>query len=120
MRITLIGYGEVGRILAEDLRAQDHALCAFDLALQGEQGEPMLDAELVISAGDRESGRAGGAGLRAGPGSPTSPTPAPSACAAARALRAAATGAPRPIACWRPTAGPQRTWMRRRERTAER
>ena len=33
MRITLIGYGEVGRILAEDLRAQDHAITAFDLKL---------------------------------------------------------------------------------------
>ena len=33
MRISLIGYGEVGRILAEDLRAQDHAVTAFDLKL---------------------------------------------------------------------------------------
>ena len=33
MRISLIGYGEVGRILAEDLRAQDHAITAFDLKL---------------------------------------------------------------------------------------
>ena len=33
MRITLIGYGEVGRILAEDLRAQDHMVTAFDLKL---------------------------------------------------------------------------------------
>ncbi len=33
LRITLIGYGEVGRILAEDLRAQDLAVEAFDLRL---------------------------------------------------------------------------------------
>jgi 3-hydroxyisobutyrate dehydrogenase-like beta-hydroxyacid dehydrogenase len=31
MRIALIGYGEVGRILAEDLRARGAALSAFDL-----------------------------------------------------------------------------------------
>jgi 3-hydroxyisobutyrate dehydrogenase-like beta-hydroxyacid dehydrogenase len=40
-RIALIGYGEVGRILAEDLRAQDLALSAFDLKLEGAQGAPM-------------------------------------------------------------------------------
>ena len=33
MRIGLIGYGEVGKTLAEDLRAQDHAVTAFDLKL---------------------------------------------------------------------------------------
>lgn len=32
-RIGLIGYGEVGRILAEDLRAQDVAVAAYDLKL---------------------------------------------------------------------------------------
>jgi 3-hydroxyisobutyrate dehydrogenase-like beta-hydroxyacid dehydrogenase len=31
--IAIIGYGEVGRILAEDLAAQGHALAAFDLKL---------------------------------------------------------------------------------------
>lgn len=35
MNISLIGYGEVGRIFAEDLRAGDHAVTAFDLALDG-------------------------------------------------------------------------------------
>jgi 3-hydroxyisobutyrate dehydrogenase-like beta-hydroxyacid dehydrogenase len=33
MNVSLIGYGEVGRILAEDLRAADHAVAAFDLKL---------------------------------------------------------------------------------------
>ena len=34
MRIALIGYGEVGRILAEDLRARGHAVVgAYDLKL---------------------------------------------------------------------------------------
>jgi 3-hydroxyisobutyrate dehydrogenase-like beta-hydroxyacid dehydrogenase len=34
MSVALIGYGEVGRILAEDLRAQDLEVAAFDLKLQ--------------------------------------------------------------------------------------
>jgi len=69
LRIALIGYGEVGRILAEDLRERDHALAAYDLKLRGAAGEAMRehaltcgvtlaeahaaavrDAELVISA----------------------------------------------------------------------
>jgi 3-hydroxyisobutyrate dehydrogenase-like beta-hydroxyacid dehydrogenase len=43
MNITLIGYGEVGRILAEDLRAQGHALTAFDLKLAGGAGKPLRE-----------------------------------------------------------------------------
>ena len=69
MRITLIGYGEVGRILAEDLRDAGAAVGAFDIKLHGEAGEPLRehalaygvtlteshaeavrDAELVVSA----------------------------------------------------------------------
>ena len=68
-RIAIIGYGEVGRILAEDLRAQDRAVTAYDIKLRGEVGEPLREharrfgvalaashaqavqgAELVISA----------------------------------------------------------------------
>ncbi len=33
MNVALIGYGEVGRILAEDLRAAGHVVTAFDLQL---------------------------------------------------------------------------------------
>jgi 3-hydroxyisobutyrate dehydrogenase-like beta-hydroxyacid dehydrogenase len=69
MRIALIGYGEVGRILAEDLRAADHAVAGYDVKLASEAGAPMRahawahgvtlasshagavsNAELVISA----------------------------------------------------------------------
>ena len=69
MHISLIGYGEVGRILAEDLRAQDHAVMAFDLKLGTPAGallnghaarcgvqlaashaDALRSAELVISA----------------------------------------------------------------------
>jgi 3-hydroxyisobutyrate dehydrogenase-like beta-hydroxyacid dehydrogenase len=41
MHIALIGYGEVGRILAEDLRAQDHAVVAHDLKLAGPGAAPL-------------------------------------------------------------------------------
>jgi len=69
MKIALIGYGEVGRILAEDLRAQGHEIVANDLKLAGEAGNALREhaalhgvtlaasqaravsaAELVISA----------------------------------------------------------------------
>jgi 3-hydroxyisobutyrate dehydrogenase-like beta-hydroxyacid dehydrogenase len=69
MRVALIGYGEVGRILAEDLCARGTAVAAFDLKFGADAGNAMLDharqhgvlpaqshaaavrdAELVISA----------------------------------------------------------------------
>jgi len=40
-RIGLVGYGEVGRILAEDLRAQGVAVVACDLKLGTEAGAPL-------------------------------------------------------------------------------
>jgi 3-hydroxyisobutyrate dehydrogenase-like beta-hydroxyacid dehydrogenase len=46
MKVTLIGYGEVGRILAEDLRAQDVAVSAYDLKLRGELGEALREHAL--------------------------------------------------------------------------
>jgi 3-hydroxyisobutyrate dehydrogenase-like beta-hydroxyacid dehydrogenase len=36
VRVALIGYGEVGKILAEDLRSAGHAVSAFDVKLGGE------------------------------------------------------------------------------------
>ncbi len=69
MTIALIGYGEVGRILCEDLRARGESVVAFDLKLAGDAGAAMREhaskqgialaashadavrgAELVISA----------------------------------------------------------------------
>jgi len=41
MNIALIGYGEVGRILAEDLRAGGHAVAAYDLKLPSKAAEPL-------------------------------------------------------------------------------
>jgi 3-hydroxyisobutyrate dehydrogenase-like beta-hydroxyacid dehydrogenase len=43
MRTALIGYGEVGRILAEDLRAQGVAVSAFDIKLPDEAGAPLRE-----------------------------------------------------------------------------
>ena len=41
MKVALIGYGEVGRILAEDLRAAGHAVTAFDLKVHNEAVVPI-------------------------------------------------------------------------------
>jgi len=46
MQTALIGYGEVGRILAEDLRAAGVAVTAFDIKLHGEFGEPLREHAL--------------------------------------------------------------------------
>ena len=43
MKIALIGYGEVGRILAEDLVPQGHAVTAFDLKLDSEAGNALRE-----------------------------------------------------------------------------
>jgi 3-hydroxyisobutyrate dehydrogenase-like beta-hydroxyacid dehydrogenase len=40
-QMGLVGYGEVGKILAEDLRAQGVAVAAYDLKLAGAQGDAM-------------------------------------------------------------------------------
>ena len=43
MRVALIGYGEVGRILAEDLVPQGHAVTAYDVKLGGEAGNALRE-----------------------------------------------------------------------------
>jgi len=42
-QVGLVGYGEVGRILAEDLRAQGVAVSAYDLKLDGAQAGSLRD-----------------------------------------------------------------------------
>lgn len=42
-QVGLVGYGEVGRILAEDLRAQGVAVAAYDLKLDGAAVGPLRD-----------------------------------------------------------------------------
>lgn len=62
MQIAIIGFGEVGRILAEDLRAQDVPVAAFDLKLRGEAGETMREHALRLGihlAGSHEQVVAG-------------------------------------------------------------
>jgi 3-hydroxyisobutyrate dehydrogenase-like beta-hydroxyacid dehydrogenase len=41
--VALIGYGEVGRILAEDLRAQGHAVSVYDLKLDTAAAGPLRE-----------------------------------------------------------------------------
>ena len=65
MKITLIGYGEVGRILAEDLAPLGHSITIYDLKLDGDAGDPLrvhatrLGATLAAS----HAAAATGAGL---------------------------------------------------------
>jgi 3-hydroxyisobutyrate dehydrogenase len=42
-RVGLVGYGEVGRILAEDLRAKGLAVAMYDVKLEGGGGAPMRE-----------------------------------------------------------------------------
>jgi len=42
-QIGLVGYGEVGRILAEDLRKQDVRVAAYDIKLGGDQQAPLRE-----------------------------------------------------------------------------
>ena len=41
--VGLVGYGEVGRILAEDLRKQDVRVSAYDIKLGGDQAAALRD-----------------------------------------------------------------------------
>jgi 3-hydroxyisobutyrate dehydrogenase-like beta-hydroxyacid dehydrogenase len=41
--VGLVGYGEVGRILAEDLRKRDVKVSAYDIKLDAEQAGPLRD-----------------------------------------------------------------------------
>jgi 3-hydroxyisobutyrate dehydrogenase-like beta-hydroxyacid dehydrogenase len=47
MHLALIGYGEVGRILAEDLRPQGHDVATFDVKLRTGAGVPLRAHSLV-------------------------------------------------------------------------
>ena len=83
--VGLVGYGEVGRILAEDLRKQDVKVTAYDIKLGRRSAAPLARScrgprrraggiacrsrgtiRLHHFRRDREPGRAGRAGLRAG------------------------------------------------------
>jgi 3-hydroxyisobutyrate dehydrogenase-like beta-hydroxyacid dehydrogenase len=49
--IGLVGYGEVGRILAEDLRKQDLRVTAYDLKLHTDQGDALRDHASAYGVG---------------------------------------------------------------------
>ena len=85
LAVGLVGYGEVGRILAEDLRQQGVAVSAYDLKLDLGQGVSLREhaaahgvrlaashaelaaaADLIVTAVTASQAVAGGAGLRAG------------------------------------------------------
>ena len=61
-RIGFVGYGEVGRILSEDLRAQGLAVSAFDIKLGTAQDAPLrehaqgIDVPLAGSAAELAAG----------------------------------------------------------------
>ncbi len=65
MKVALIGYGEVGKILAEDLRRQDVAVTAFDLKLHSELDDPMREHALLnrVQLADSHADAARGADL---------------------------------------------------------
>ena len=48
MLVSLIGYGEVGRILAEDLRARGAAVSAYDLKLDTDHGQSIREHAATI------------------------------------------------------------------------
>jgi 3-hydroxyisobutyrate dehydrogenase len=55
MHVALIGYGEVGRILAEDLRADGHQVTAFDLKFRSPAAVPMRAHAMVHGVNMAES-----------------------------------------------------------------
>lgn len=63
--VGLVGYGEVGRILAEDLRAQGLAVSAFDLKLATDAAGPLRDhaAAHGVTLADSPAALAAGADL---------------------------------------------------------
>jgi 3-hydroxyisobutyrate dehydrogenase-like beta-hydroxyacid dehydrogenase len=65
MKIALIGYGEVGRILAEDLVAQGHQVTAYDIKLGGEAGNALREhaATATVTLAESHAAAAQGAQL---------------------------------------------------------
>ncbi len=61
MNVALIGYGEVGRILAEDLCVAGHRVAAFDLKLGSAEGDPLRgharDHRVTLAASHAEAVR---------------------------------------------------------------
>jgi 3-hydroxyisobutyrate dehydrogenase-like beta-hydroxyacid dehydrogenase len=84
-RVALIGYGEVGRILAEDLRAQGKPVCAYDLKLGAEFGHALRAhaADHGVALADCHAAALQGAGLVISAVTASQTVPVAQACAAA-------------------------------------
>ncbi len=83
LSVALIGYGEVGRILAEDLRAARHEVCAFDLKLTGPAGDEMRShaANHGVALGTSHAGSVSDAALVVSAVTPDEDVAAAEACA---------------------------------------
>ena len=84
MHVALIGYGEVGRILAEDLRAAGHAVTAFDTKLGTAAGVSMRAHALVhgVTLAVSHADAVGGAALTVSAVTASQTVLAADACAA--------------------------------------
>jgi 3-hydroxyisobutyrate dehydrogenase-like beta-hydroxyacid dehydrogenase len=87
-QIGIVGYGEVGRILAEDLRARGVAVCAFDLKLgdaanTGARGPLVAHAQAHgVSLADSHAALAAGVDLILSAVTASQAVPVAQACAA--------------------------------------
>jgi 3-hydroxyisobutyrate dehydrogenase-like beta-hydroxyacid dehydrogenase len=84
MRVAVIGYGEVGRIVAEDLRAAGHEITAFDTKLPTASGDPMRAHGLVhgVTLAESHTGATRGAALTVSAVTASQTVAAAEACAA--------------------------------------
>ena len=84
-RVGLVGYGEVGRILAEDLRKQGASVAAYDLKLDLGQGDALRDHALVhgVRLADSHAALARGADLVVSAVTASQAVPVAQACAPA-------------------------------------
>jgi 3-hydroxyisobutyrate dehydrogenase-like beta-hydroxyacid dehydrogenase len=82
--IALIGYGEVGRILAEDLRARGETVVAYDLKLAGEAGGALREHASTqgIALASSHADAVRGAGLIVSAVTASQAVPVAQACAA--------------------------------------
>ena len=87
MNVALIGYGEVGRILAEDLRVQGVAVTAYDIKLDAQAGNPLRDqaARHGVALADSHSNAVRDAGLVISAVTASQAVPVAQACAPALA-----------------------------------
>lgn len=85
MQVALIGYGEVGRILAEDLREAGVEVTAFDIKLHGEAGEPLREHALLfgVALADSHADAVRDAGLVISAVTASQAVPVAQACARA-------------------------------------